>query len=319
MRRGFTLVELLVVIAIIATLIGLLLPAVQSARESARRTACQNNLKQIGVALHSYHSARKQFPGGFIRNPNYSVDTFAGPGWGWGAMILPNIEETAIFDRLRPSSRSLSSTVTEIVTAAQTGISAFRCPSCPASGPLNEALPSTATAPAFALSNYKGVFGDRNTQASYTDINPACPKLAGSCINGANGMFGPGTGIKLKDVADGTSKTVMVGEVSYGPNLTVTGSTVSYEGAVWVGLISPSSDSNVATHQTLRGLLANGNSSNEYRPNGTNIRAFGSHHAGKGTGFVLADGSVRVIAEDLDSAVLNQIANRQDGEVTGSF
>lgn len=311
--------ELLVVIAIIAVLIGLLLPAVQSAREAARRSSCQNNLKQIGLALHIYHDGRKQFPGGFIRNPDYSRTTFSGPGWGWGTMILPSLEEAALFDQLRPASRDLSSNVQDIVAGAQTSIPAFRCPSCPAPTGLNEALPSNATTPAFALSNYKGVFGDRNTQASYTVLNP-CPNFAGSCIDGGNGMFSPGTGIRLKDVSDGTSKTVMVGEVPYGPNGSVnaSGTLISYRGAVWVGVIAGSSPSNVATHQTLRGLLATGAESNEYRPNGTNSNAFGSHH-GTSTGFVIADGSVRFIANTLGSAVLNQISARNDGQAVGEF
>jgi prepilin-type N-terminal cleavage/methylation domain-containing protein len=319
MRRGFTLVELLVVIAIIATLIGLLLPAVQSARESARRTGCQNNLKQIGLGLLTYHDGRRQFPGGFVRNPDYSKTTFSGPGWGWATMILPRVEETALFDRLRPTARDLSAAVPEIVSAAQTRIPAFRCPSLPATTDLNEALPSSATAPAFALSTYKGVFGDRNTQASYSDLG-SCPNFAGSCINGGNGVFSPGTGIKLKDISDGTSKTVMVGEVPYGPNGTVnsSGTLISYRGAVWAGVIASSAESNVATQQTLRGLLATGAASTEYRPNGTNSNAFGSHHAA-GTAFALADGSVRIISSDLDGALLNGIAARNDGTVVDTF
>jgi len=308
-----------VVIAIIAVLIGMLLPDVQSAREAARRTGCQNNLKQISLGLLTYHDGRRQFPGGFVRNPDYSKTTFSGPGWGWGTMILPRVEEGALFDKLRPTTRDLSATVPEIVSGAQTRIAAFRCPSCPAPSDLNEAIPSSATAPAFALSNYKGVFGDRNTQASYSDL-VGCPNFAGSCINGGNGIFSPGTGIKLKDILDGTSKTVMVGEVPYGPNGTVnsSGTLISYRGAVWAGVIAQSAESNVATHQTLRGLLQSGAASTEYRPNGTNSNAFGSHHAA-GTTFALADGSVRLISNDLDSVVLNRIAARNDREVVDSF
>ncbi|MFM7207051.1 MAG: DUF1559 domain-containing protein [Planctomycetaceae bacterium] len=321
-RRGFTLVELLVVIAIIATLIGLLLPAVQSVREAARRSACQNNLRQVALALITHHDGRRRFPPGFVRNPDYSKATASGPGWSWAAMILPRIEEGALFDQLRPAHRDLSATATDIVTAAQTRLPVFRCPSCPVSSNLNEALPSTSTAPAFALSTYKGVFGDRNTQSSYSDLG-SCPFFAGSCIDGGNGIFSPGTrdsGVRIKDVKDGTSKTVMVGETPYGPNgtLNASGAMISYRGGVWAGLAAPSVESNVATHQTLRGLLASGSASTEYRPNGTNSNAFGSHHAA-GTGFALVDGSVRVITNDLDSAVLNRIADRNDGETVDAF
>jgi len=320
-HRGFTLVELLVVIAIIATLIGLLLPAVQSARESARRTSCQNNLKQIGLAMHVYHDGKKQLPSGFLRNSDYSKSTFAGPGWGWGAMILPRIDEAPLFDQLRPTGRDLSATAADIVSLCQTRISAFRCPSCPATSNLNEAIPGNLTAPAFALSNYKGVFGDRNTQVSYTAITPPCSKDAGSCINGGNGMFSAGSGVQFRQVKDGTSKTVMVGEVPYGPNGVTSGGTlISYKGAVWAGVIAQSAESNVATHQTLRGVNSTGGSEAYYRPNGSGsyTTAFSSHHVA-GTGFVFADASVRMLANDLDGIVLNRLAARDDGEVVDSY
>ena len=97
LKRGFTLIELLVVIAIIAILIALLLPAVQQAREAARRTQCKNNIKQLGLALHNYHDVNLTFPPGYVLQEGGAVGAH---NWDWSAMILPYIEQSALFNTL---------------------------------------------------------------------------------------------------------------------------------------------------------------------------------------------------------------------------
>src|SRR6476646_5843582 len=99
-NRGFTLIELLVVIAIIAVLIGLLLPAVQKVREAAARLKCQNNLKQIGLAFHNYHAAYGAFPPGFSSRAEPEDGPGLGPGWGWGAYLLPYLEQDALYRQI---------------------------------------------------------------------------------------------------------------------------------------------------------------------------------------------------------------------------
>ena len=134
--RGFTLIELLVVIAIIAILIALLLPAVQQAREAARRTQCKNNLKQIGLALYNYESTHRIFPPSCITNPyatgaidgiSFPDDQMVGPsGFGWGALILPQLEQLPLYNQFNFSTAcwSISNKV-----AAATPVSVFLCPS----------------------------------------------------------------------------------------------------------------------------------------------------------------------------------------------
>src|SRR3954449_45072 len=109
--KAFTLVELLVVIAIIGILVALLLPAIQAAREAARRAKCQNNIKNIAIALQNYHSAKKRFPTGFISSGPGSIEA-----WAWSTFTLPYLEEQAIYDQMRPSEPFI-----EPVLATRTG------------------------------------------------------------------------------------------------------------------------------------------------------------------------------------------------------
>lgn len=317
LRRGFTLVELLVVIAIIGVLIALLLPAVQQAREAARRMQCANNLKQVGLALHTYHDVHSAFPAGYWRQTPYSISTFSGPGWGWGAAILPQIEQDARFEALGVTSKFTDDTAATLAIT-QPLINSYRCPSAPG-GDVNDVMSTGSAATPHGLSTYKGVFGDRNTQASYTNAD-GCTLAQGSCVDGGNGMFSANSSVKMRDVTDGTTNTVMVGEIAFGVNGAVnsSGDKISYLGAVWIGVTPSGARSNVATIQTLRGLLANGATSREYVINGTNSRSFSSHHPG-GAQFVLSDGSTRFFAETIDQTMMNRISARDDGQVLGDL
>ncbi len=130
-RPAFTLIELLVVIAIIGILVGLLLPAVQQVREAAARIKCNNNLKQIGLALHGYHDANNSFPSGYVdgnTNPDSTPDNDVGPGWGWASMILPYVEQGNLYNQINFSQ---GVGIGSNAAASQTRLTIFQCPSDP--------------------------------------------------------------------------------------------------------------------------------------------------------------------------------------------
>ncbi|MFO0954756.1 MAG: DUF1559 domain-containing protein [Isosphaeraceae bacterium] len=193
--RGFTLIELLVVIAIIAVLVGLLLPAVQGAREAGRRSQCLNNLRQIGLAIASYEQAHKVLPPGYVSNFTAAgVDT--GPGWGWAAMILPQMEQTPAFNAIN---FSLPVEHPGCSTSRLTRFYTHLCPSDTVKYDWDVQSRDLSGKPTallcqIASANYVGVFGTSD------------PGVEG------DGLFYRNSRISVKDVADGTSNTLAVGE-----------------------------------------------------------------------------------------------------------
>ena len=289
-RAGFTLIELLVVIAIIAILIALLLPAVQQAREAARRSQCKNNLKQIGLAMHNYHDVHLCFPAAWYRSPTSSA--YGNPGWGWGVAILPQIEQAPLYQKLSPGTKqALSDAATK--TYSQTKLAVYRCPS-DVGDDLNPNRQDHAT------SNYTGVFGSN----SYGSGSP----VAGLQIDGGNGMLSASSKVRFRDVTDGTSNTGFVGEIALG---TINGT--DHGGAIWIG--TALSTGYAAAMNTLSGTVVSSTTGYRlYDINGTNKYAFSSFHTG-GSQFVLVDGSVRFLSENIDSLTLDNFANKADGNV----
>ncbi len=309
--RGFTLIELLVVIAIIAVLIALLLPAVQQAREAARRSQCRNNLKQIGLALHNYHESFGAFPPGNVHAiVDTTFDTAGKAGYGWGAFILPQLEQGALFNQLGVNTKELH---VLMKTAAlrpltQIPVNVFRCPTDIAPDLndqkifTNNAYGDTATATA----SYAGVHGTRWSWASDWLLSRQDPF----------GIFWPDSKVRIVDITDGTSNTLMVGERNW-----------DFNSAIWIGV------------RNYQGNGENGLRQNQGIANwkinlpGTNApRAFHSGHVG-GAHFLFADGRVQFINESIhfdntlgvpgnESTMLGtyqRLAMRNDGAITSGY
>ena len=173
-RRAFTLIELLVVIAIIAVLISLLLPAVQAAREAARRGQCLNNLRQLGIALHNYHSQQDCFPPGYLSLVDPITFDNDGPGWGWAARSLGQMEQSPLYNSIN---LPLGVEFPANQTARLTTISSFFCPSDATRLDIFTVVDSTTTnttagAPIcdVASSNYVGSVGSGDPSSLYPYI-----------------------------------------------------------------------------------------------------------------------------------------------------
>lgn len=198
-RRGFTLIELLVVLSIMAILMGLLLPAVQQAREAARRTQCANNLRQLGLALHSYHEVHNSLPAGsYLMGPGFPVQT----GWGWGSMILAMVDQAPLQAQLDYSlATATGGNRQQIVTP----LAAWRCPSDPAP----------------PVIDVEFLDGSR--------ANVATGNYAGS-----EGVLSEMSSERFGHVTDGLSNTLLLGERNYQAGVNGAGEFTS----AWCGQMS---------------------------------------------------------------------------------
>jgi prepilin-type N-terminal cleavage/methylation domain-containing protein len=198
-RHGFTLVELLVVIAIIGALIGLLLPAVQSARVAARRMSSLNNLKQMGLALHTYHDGMRRLPPGFtstVTDASTTPVTETGPGWSLFAEILPFMEEENVYRQIDFSKRIYApSSPTDNQAARESIVAAFVDPGDTAAKLIDVKDVSQNVMFQGAVCSYAGCLGT----LSYEE-------------QPFTGVFHRNSGIRLDDIVDGTSKTIGIGE-----------------------------------------------------------------------------------------------------------
>jgi len=292
-RSGFTLIELLVVIAIIAILIALLLPAVQQAREAARRTQCRNNLKQIGLAMHNYHDVHSILPAGWIGVDNTTGEPFVdgNNGWGWAARILPQLDQVNVYNQTN-FTHGVENALN--LDARLNIIPSYLCPSDQATARKFE-IHDDMDAPIceVAYSNYVGVFG--------TSEIDSCEGQPAPFVCKGEGMFHHQSAVKLTQVTDGLSNTIMVGERKT--------KLVDDWQSTWAGVV-------VGGEEAAVRILG----STDHTPNNeaNHFDDFSSYHAG-GAQFVLGDGSVRFIMTNIDHSLYQSLATRVGGEVVGEY
>ncbi|HEY4235372.1 MAG TPA: DUF1559 domain-containing protein [Lacipirellulaceae bacterium] len=309
--RGFTLVELLVTISIIGVLVGLLMPAVQSARESSRRSACENNVKQIGLACLEFEVQTKHLPAGTLHSKDDGDGTGVA-GFGWGSQILPYLQQEALYTHLTLPGGELNDVLQTDLgkTLAQVPLTVFRCPSDTGYF-LNTDRPFGGAKFTYqgaeltvAKSNYIGNHGTRFVT----------PDQIANLKMDSFGVFWQDSKCSDAMITDGSSNTILVGERK----------SEDWAGT-WIGVRRYTDDSDCGLRQNLGISNAKIN-----QPTDDARRGFSSHHPG-GSLFVFCDGHVEFIANDVDfnqdgstskvatekdkMGVYQRLIRRNDGEV----
>lgn len=347
-RQGFTLVELLVVIAVIGILVSLLLPAVQAARESARRMSCSNNLRQIALASHNYHSAYGRFPAGYQSYPTSDgaapawtridpVTWDAAPGWGWATGLLPFMEGNSAYQQLRldrpiwdPANRTtIATTMPVFLCPSATGGDAPFLVRDDAGDPLLiDGQPVEVGRSHYVASHGQescwGECGSAATGVVFSDIYTSATTVVtidGDAGRVADGPFYRNSDTRFRDVTDGTSQTIFFGEHSSG-----------LSEKTWVGVVPGafthpqlSSPENGPDAAATLVLVHAGPSGGELDITGSPIIHpinFPTYHVGQmfaehvGGGLVgLGDGSVRFLSENIDLVLFAELSSMNEAEV----
>ena len=315
-RSAFTLVELLVVIAIIGVLIALLLPAVQAARESARLMQCKNNLKQMGLALQNYHDAQGHLPFGW----DYR-------GFGWSSELLPFIEQQTLYDTMN---FDITGSLDANEEAAATLLSFYRCPTMdqPEAVFGGQANNVDGRVPA----SYGGCASSEATADRTSQAIPGTPGLQDGMPDEPtsfehNGLLFGGSEIQFRQVSDGLSKTIAVGERFTDVNFVKDGNSTDFW-YIWAPQIRrvfaqfPQAKPHFSGNEWTEFVATTAAPLNSRLIPGASGHyaeiSFGSWHF-TGSQFVYADGSVHWLSNDIEEAVYKAMGSRaNDDEIGGS-
>ena len=302
LSRGFTLIELLVVIAIIAILVALLLPAVQQAREAARRSACKNNLKQLVLAMHNYESVHSVLPPGYLHKFDPAGSQANHMGFGWGLMTLPQLEQGNLYAKFNFNVPGFSPVQ---LPAREIHLPVFLCPSDPYSQSRFVVRDDTSAPPErYAAGSYAASWGPSSAALNLDDTPLA-----------SQGVFYRNSRTKVRDITDGLSNTLALGERTNGPIRTSSGVAHGHSSFETAWCCSAREISDLPDDHGHMVLFET-----QYRPNeiDSDDKGVSAPHVGIGQ-FALCDGSVRPISENIDKSVYDHLGTRSGGEVIGEF